>query len=157
MFFRGRSSRSLAPKGRLMLPPEYRESLAARGLKKEDGSASPRFMVTTYDGCLVAYPWADWIELEEKFARLPNPSPAVRAFRRLFIGGAEEQEPDAQGRIRLSQDHREYAGIEREAVIMGLVNRFEIWNPARLKASLDEQKLEDVTGELAASGIDFAL
>ena len=62
-----------------------------------------------------------------------------------------------QGRIRLSQDHREYAGIEREAVIMGLVNRFEIWNPARLKASLDEQKLEDVTGELAASGIDFAL
>ena len=61
MFFRGRSSRSLDPKGRLMLPPEYRESLAARGLKKEDGSASPRFMVTTYDGCLVAYPWADWV------------------------------------------------------------------------------------------------
>ena len=40
---------------------------------------------------------------------------------------------------------------------MGLVNRFEIWNPARLKASLDEQNLEDVTGELTASGIDFAL
>lgn len=158
MYFRGRSSRSLDAKGRIMLPPEYRESLAARGLKGPEGeAASPRFMITTYDGCLVAYPWADWIELEEKFARLPNPSPAARAFRRLIIGGAEEQEPDAQGRIRLSQDHREYAGIEREAVIMGLINRFEIWNPERLKASLDEQNLEDVTGELAASGIDFAL
>lgn len=163
MYFRGRSSRSLDPKGRLMLPPEFRENLLARsraGVSSgEDGAEreEARFVITTYDGCLVGFPWADWSDMEEKFARLPNPSPRVRAFRRLFIGGAEVQTLDAQGRVRLSQDHREYAGLSRDVTVIGLLNRFEIWNPDVLRTSLDEQKLDDVTGELAASGIDFAL
>lgn len=168
MYFRGRSSRSLDPKGRLMLPPEFRESLSARGQEasgptvsetgKEDlDGGDVRFVITTYDGCLVAYPWADWVDLEEKFARLPNPSPKVRAFRRLFIGGAEVQSLDAQGRVRLSQDHRDYAKLGRDVMVLGLINRFELWNPETLKAVMDEQKLDDVTDELAASGIDFAL
>ena len=180
MYFRGRSSRSLDPKGRLMLPPEFRESLAARGRtpvpSDADQEASPppaapvsatppadsadgdiRFVITTYDDCLVAYPWAEWVDLEQKFARLRNPSPKARAFRRLVIGGAEVQTLDAQGRVRLSQDHRDYAGLSRDVVILGLINRFELWNPETLRASMDAQKLDDVSEELAASGIDFAL
>ena len=186
MYFRGRSSRSLDPKGRLMLPPEFRESLAARGRAPapsdadEPSSAQPaapafstapqsaqispcsadgdiRFVITTYDDCLVAYPWAEWVDLEQKFARLRNPSPKARAFRRLVIGGAEVQTLDAQGRVRLSQDHRDYAGLGKDVVILGLINRFELWNPESLKASMDAQKLDDVSEELAASGIDFAL
>lgn len=189
MHFRGRSLRSLDPKGRLMLPPEFRESLVLRTLSERSGAVSDgssflagqnnaqaeetkngesknaesknsedaKFVLTTYDGCLVGFPWSDWVELEEKFARLPNPSPNVRAFRRLFIGGAEVQTLDAQGRVRLSQDHREYAGLEKDITVMGLINRFEIWNPKTLKASLDEQKLDSVTEELASSGIAFAL
>lgn len=168
MYFRGRSSRSLDPKGRLMLPPEFRESLTTRGKTEGEGHAradettlaqdeEARFVITTYDGCLVVFPWDDWAELEAKFVRLPNPSPKVRAFRRLFIGGAEVQTLDAQGRVRLSQDHREYAKLDKDVTVLGLINRFELWNPALLKASMDEQKLDDVTEELAASGIDFAL
>ena len=184
MYFRGRSTRSLDPKGRLMLPPEFRESLAARGRASAPSDAdqvssaatpSPstvppnalgapcsadgdlRFVITTYDDCLVAYPWAEWVDLEQKFARLRNPSPKARAFRRLVIGGAEVQTLDAQGRVRLSQDHRDYAGLGRDVVILGLINRFELWNPETLKANMDAQKLDDVSEELAASGIDFAL
>lgn len=175
MYFRGRSSRSLDPKGRLMLPPEFRESLAARGRapvpSDAAGEAPPplpagttgstdgdiRFVITTYDDCLVAYPWAEWVDLEQKFARLRNPSPKARAFRRLVIGGAEVQTLDAQGRVRLSQDHRDYAGLSRDVVILGLINRFELWNPETLRANMDAQKLDDVSEELAASGIDFAL
>lgn len=157
MYFRGRSLRSLDPKGRLMLPPEFRESLLARGRKGGEGDDDGKFVITTYDGCLVAYPWADWVNMEEKFARIPNPSPKVRSFRRLVVGGAEVQMVDAQGRVRLSQDHREYAGLDKDVTIIGLINRFEIWNPATLTASMDAQKLDDVTDELAASGIDFAL
>lgn len=187
MHFRGRSLRSLDPKGRLMLPPEFRESLVSRSVSERSGAVlsdsfsenmpentrshataglnslpppdveEAKFVLTTYDGCLVGFPWSDWVELEEKFARIPNPSPNVRAFRRLFIGGAEVQTLDAQGRVRLSQDHREYAGLEKDVTVMGLINRFEIWNPKTLKASLDEQKLDTVTAELANSGIDFAL
>ena len=83
--------------------------------------------------------------------------PRVRAFRRLVIGGAEKHTPDANGRILLSPDHRAYAALEREATVLGLVDRFEIWNPAKLKASMAPDNLEGVTEELAASGIDFSL
>ncbi len=162
MVFRGRYPRSLDPKGRLTLPPEFRDAITASGAggTAADGASSSApgaFVLTTYDGCLVAFSWNDWVELEEKFMRIPNPSPKVRAFRRLVIGGAETHTPDAHGRILLSPDHRAYAGLDREATVLGLVDRFEIWNPAALRASMSSDNLEGVTEELAASGIDFSL
>ena len=162
MVFRGRYPRSLDPKGRLTLPPEFRDAMAALGAGRPaaggaSSSAPGTFVLTTYDGCLVAFSWNDWVELEEKFMRIPNPSPKVRAFRRLVIGGAEPHTPDAHGRILLSPDHRAYAGLDREATVLGLVDRFEIWNPAALRASMSSENLEGVTEELAASGIDFSL
>ncbi len=185
MNFRGRSQRSLDPKGRFMLSPEYRESLLSRMQKTENGLFAPQIsplaqnteknlpesqqseitytkteikvVITTYDSCLVAYPWLDWLKLEEQFTRIANPSSSVRAFRRLFIGGAEEQIIDAQGRIRLSQEHREYAKLDKEIIILGLTNRFEIWNPALLKQSMEEIDFNAMSDELNDSGIDFAL
>jgi len=159
MIFRGRFARSIDPKGRLLLPTEFRDGMTSQA-SATAGSSSPTpgtFVLTTYDGCLVAFSWSDWVDLEAKFMRIPNPSPQVRAFRRLVIGGAETHTPDSHGRILLSPDHRAYAGIEREATVLGLVDRFEIWNPASLKASMSADNLAGVTEELAASGIDFSL
>lgn len=168
-----------------MLSPEYRESLYLRMQKNENGLIVPqnsasqniqeksmtapapesallektdiKVVITTYDTCLVAYPWLDWLKLEEQFTKIANPSSRVRAFRRLFIGGAEEQSLDAQGRIRLSQEHREYAQLDKEITILGLTNRFEIWNPTLLKQSMEEIDFNAVSDELNDSGIDFAL
>ena len=156
MIFRGRFARSIDPKGRLLLPNEFREGMA-KAPADASAPAPASFVLTTYDGCLVAFSMEDWEELEKKFMRIPNPSPQVRAFRRLVIGGAETHTPDSHGRILLSPDHRAYAGIEREATVLGLVDRFEIWNPAALKASMTPDNLAGVTEELAASGIDFSL
>jgi MraZ protein len=119
--------------------------------------AEIKVVITTYDNCLVAYPWLDWLKLEEQFTKIANPSSNVRAFRRLFIGGAEEQSLDAQGRIRLSQEHREYAHLDKEITIVGLTNRFEIWNPTLLKQGTEEIDFNAVSAELNDSGIDFAL
>ena len=162
MLFRGRYSRSLDAKGRLTLPPEFRgalQSMTAQNGIEGGSSGAPEgsFVLTTYDRCLVAFSWKDWTALEEKFMRIPNPSPRIRAFRRLVIGGAESQCPDAHGRILLSPDHRAYAGIAGEATVLGLIDRFEIWNPAALRDSMSPENLEGVTEELAASGIDFSL
>ena len=221
MNFRGRSLRNLDPKGRLMLSPEYRESLYLRMQQSTNTSNEPtkeptcelpneptnelmseatqdsncnptlelthkeqknlgkkpiptansegivlvgkeniqeiKLVITTYDNCLAAFSWNDWLKLEEQFSRLPNPSSKVRSFRRLFIGGAEEQIIDPQGRVRISSDHKEYAKLEKEVSILGLITRFEIWNPKLLRASIEAQSLDDVTEELSASGIDFAL
>ena len=168
MYFRGRTSRTIDPKGRLVLPPDYRESLLVREKAMNSSSSEldpgsdaeeqvAQFVITTFDNCLLAYPWPDWIELEKKFTRISNPSPKVRTFRRLFLGGAEVHSLDAQGRIRLSQDHRDYAKLEKEVTLVGLIERFELWNPAMLKSSMEQQPISDVSDELAASGIDFQL
>ena len=149
MLFRGQSFRSLDAKGRLMLPPEFRDELT-------DASSDGRFVLTTYDGCLVGYPEPLWNEFEERFLRLRNSSRKVRDFRRLVLGGAEEQVFDAQGRIRLSRVHMDYAGLDHDAVVVGQGDRFEIWDQARFKA-LVEQDFGDVADELAESGIDFSL
>jgi MraZ protein len=136
-----------------MLPPGFRESLLARGKAGEDGP----FAITTYDNCLVAFPWPDWEDLEARFSRILNPSPGLRTFRRLFIGSVEVQRFDAQGRILLSQQHRTYANLAREALVVGMTNRFEIWNPDQYAADTTALDVGNVMEELAASGIGFAL
>lgn len=149
MLFRGRSYRSLDPKGRLMLTPEFRDMLLE---KAPEGT----LVLTSYDGCLVAYPKPEWDLFEEKFSRLRNPTRKMRDFRRLVLGGAEEIIPDAQGRIRLSKSHMDYAALEKDAVLIGQGNRFEIWAQARFDA-LTAQNFDDLADELAQSGIDFDL
>lgn len=147
MYFRGRTLRSLDPKGRVMLPPEFRGILASR-------SEECHVVLTTYDGCVVGFPFPDWEEFEDKMNRVKNPARSVRDFRRLVLGGAEEMLVDAQGRVRLSREHMQYAGIEREAMLVGQGARFEIWSPGRLTPVL-EQNFDDVAAALAESGIDF--
>ena len=149
MLFRGRSTRSLDPKGRLMMPADFRDALLAR-------SGEGQLVLTTFDNCLVGFPLPEWEEFEEKIMRIKNPSRELRGFRRLIVGGAEAMELDKQGRIRLSQDHRDYAGLGKETVVVGQLSKFEVWNPERL-ASEVAQDFGDVASELADSGIDIPL
>ncbi len=140
MLFRGRSLRNLDPKSRVMLPPGFREILLSRS---EQGG----LVLTTYDSCIVGFPLPDWLVFEEKLNSVRNADSRLRNFRRLVIGGAEEMAADAQGRIRLSKDHLNYAGISRELVVMGQGPRFEIWDPARLDLAL-QQDFDNVTDSL---------
>lgn len=132
-----------------MLPTDFRDALMAR-------SESGGLVLTTFDTCLVGFPLPEWEEFEEKIMRIKNPSRDLRGFRRLIVGGAETMELDKQGRIRLSQDHRDYAGLDREAVVVGQLSKFEVWNPERLAAEV-AQDFGDVTSELSDSGIDIPL
>ena len=145
MLFRSRFSRALDPKGRLMLPPEFREILLAR-------SESGQLVLTTRDGCIYGFPWPDWVAIEEEFKRIKNPSRAVRDFGRQFIGGAEVMTADGQGRIRLSRELSSYAGIGKDVLLVGQGTRFEIWDPTRF-APILEQNFDDVT--LADSGVEL--
>lgn len=148
MRFRGQSYRNLDAKGRLVLPGEFRDALAAPPI-------NGALVLTTFDGCLVGYPAPLWQELEERFSRLRNSSRKLRDFRRLVLGGAEDQILDAQGRLRLSRPHMEYAGLDHDVVVVGQGETFEIWDQARFK-SLLTQDFGDVADELAESGIDFS-
>ncbi len=149
MQFRGQSYRNIDSKGRVILPPGYRETL-------EEYSSEGSFVLTTYDICIVGYPEPQWKEIEEKFSKLRNSSKKLRDFRRLFLGGSEKQSLDLQGRVRISRAHIEYAKLDHEIVVLGQGEHFEIWDQNRFKAVL-EQDFDDVADELVESGIDFPL
>jgi MraZ protein len=113
----GEYEHSLDGKGRLFIPARLREGLGSR------------FMVTKgLDSCLFAYPPAEWTRLEERLQAVPFTRADARAFARLFFAGATECEVDRQGRILLPANLRRHASLEREAVILGVSTRAEIWS-----------------------------
>lgn len=147
MFFRGRSQRTPDPKGRLMLPTEFRDIIRSQS---EEG----KVVLTTYDGCIVGFPYPEWEIFEQKLSSVSNPTRAVRDFRRLVLGGASIMSLDAQGRIRLSREQMQYAGIDKDVYVVGQGPRFEVWAPSELDALLT-QNFDDVAEAIADAGVDF--
>ncbi|WAM35567.1 division/cell wall cluster transcriptional repressor MraZ [Caldicellulosiruptor acetigenus] len=104
-------------KGRIILPSKFREELGER------------FILTKgLDNCLFGYSLKEWAVLEEKLKKLPLTSKEVRTFLRFFFAGACECEVDKQGRVLIPQNLREYAGIQKEVFIIGVMTRIEIWS-----------------------------
>ena len=114
------------------------------------------FVLTTYDGCLVAYPRPDWDGFEDQLNRLKSSSRLVRDFKRLVLGGAEDQICDNQGRIRLSRSHLDYAAISKDVVLVGQGSKFEIWDQARF-AEVTSQNFDSLAEELSERGIELPI
>jgi MraZ protein len=123
--FRGAAKITLDDKGRLVLPTRYRE----RVLERSKGQ-----VVATVDRdgeCLLIYPLNDWEEVERKLMELPNLHPQVRRLQRLMVGYATELNLDGHGRMLLPQELREFARLERHAVLIGQGSRCELWDETR--------------------------
>lgn len=114
--FLGEFQHALDAKGRVTIPARLREGLG-------DNFIATKGM----DNCLFLYPLAEWQALEQKLHSLPFTRKDVRAFVRFFFSGACECEVDRQGRIVLPVPLREYAGVDKEVVIVGVGSRVEIW------------------------------
>jgi len=124
MIFRGRFEYTIDPKGRVNIPARFREQLSE--------SATESVVITNYSGCIYAYPAVQWERIEEKLAaKVSSVNKKKNAFVRFFVGGAVEAVPDKQGRILIPPSLRSYAGLERDVVIIGMPNRFEIWDRQR--------------------------
>jgi len=119
MIFRGRFEYTIDPKGRVNIPARFREQL------QETGQGS--FVITNYSGCLYAYPADDWAGIEEKLSTVSSVDRKLNTFLRFFVGGAVEAVPDKQGRILIPPSLRSYACLDKDVVITGMPNRFEIW------------------------------
>jgi MraZ protein len=118
--FRGQTTNTVDGKGRLAVPPRFREILQVHG----DGSA----VITRGLGCLMVFPMNKWKSIEEKAAALPTFDLKFRDFVRHFISPAVDCFPDKQGRILIPANLREYAKLEGEAVLAGMIESFEIWD-----------------------------
>lgn len=120
--FRGISNISIDTKGRLSMPSKYRDAILA--------SAAGQIVITVdhADKCLLIYPMDQWLKVEQSLMSLPNVNRRVRNMQRLILGHAAELELDVQGRVLLPAPLREYAGLDKRIVLVGQVNKFELWD-----------------------------
>jgi len=139
--FRGATKVTLDAKGRLAIPTRYRERLAAR---------CDNQLVATVDKdhCLLIYPLPDWEEIERKLVRLPSFHEQTRAMQRMMLGYAMEVDIDAHGRILLSRELRDFAELNRQAILIGQGHRFELWDEERWNERRDAWLNADDDGEL---------
>ncbi|OGT56575.1 MAG: cell division/cell wall cluster transcriptional repressor MraZ [Gammaproteobacteria bacterium RIFCSPHIGHO2_12_FULL_42_10] len=122
--YRGITGVNIDAKGRIAMPTRYRERFLL------DSKNTIVLTIDTEEKCLLLYPLPEWEEIEKKLAVLPSFNPAARRIQRLLIGHATDIEMDGQGRLLLPPLLREYAGLQKEAVLVGQGKKLELWDNA---------------------------
>lgn len=138
----GQYLHTIDEKGRLAIPAKFRKELG-------EGAVITR----GFDDCLVVYPRGEWESVAAKVTQYPESKSRARAFARLFFGGATEVSFDGQGRALIPEYLRTHAEIQNEVMIVGLMNRFEIWSQSRFETyrkriEKEEQSIEKALEEL---------
>ena len=140
--FMGEYSHSIDTKGRLIIPAKFRELLGEE------------FVLTKgLDGCLSIYPMDEWNAFEEKLKALPLTNKNARTFSRFFVAGATACELDKQGRILVPATLREFAGLEKDVVLTGSLNRIEIWSKAKWIENSNYDDMDSIAEGMQEMGI----
>ena len=144
--FRGATKVTLDAKGRMVIPTRYRERLQERG--------DARLVVTIdRDQCLLIYPLPEWEEIERKLMRLPTLNEHARRLQRLMVGYATDVELDGHGRLLLPPTLRGFAHLDRNAMLIGQGNRFELWDEQRW----EERREQWLNGEESPASLPAEL
>jgi len=141
--FRGTYNVSLDAKGRLAIPARFRERLQVADITRLVFTPDP-------DRCLVLYPEAEWIQIEQKLQLLPSLKPSVRNLKRVLIGNAHDVDIDAQGRVLLPPSLRETAGLQKRIAMVGQVNKIEVWDEEVWNGQQDVWREDIDLSDLAA-------
>ena len=140
--FMGEYNHTIDAKGRLIVPSKFRELLG------------DEFVVTKgLDGCLFVYSNEEWQRIEQSFKEKPLTSKDARKFMRFFFAGAANCEVDKQGRILLPANLREYAGIDKDVVSVGVLSRVEIWSKERWQDNSDYEDMDEIAEHMAELGL----
>ncbi len=140
----GEYEHSLDVKGRLIMPAKLRSDIGEK------------FIITKgLDGCLFVFSQNEWSNFEAKLKELPLTNKNARDFVRFFLSGATECELDKQGRFLIVNNLREYAHVTKEAIIIGVGTRLEIWNKEKWEEynSDDNLSADDIAENMTMLGI----
>jgi len=145
--FRSRSEHSLDAKGRLNIPSRFREVLRE--------VYSETVAVTSWDKCLKVYPAQEWEAIEEKLLNEGKKQPGLGDFLRLIVSGVAICPLDKQGRILVPPTLRGEMGIDREVVLNGMLDHFEIWDKTawQLETKRTRERFADFGPGLSSLGI----
>ena len=142
MVFQGASSLSLDAKGRLSVPTRYRDVLSA--------DAAGQLTITKHPhGCLMVFPRPEWEQFRDRIAQLPM---SAQWWKRIFLGNAMDVDMDGTGRVLVSPELRQSAGLTRDVLLLGMGKHFELWD----KATYDTQEAQAVQGEMPDVLKDFS-
>jgi MraZ protein len=120
--FKGSYTYSVDDKGRVSLPAKMRKYVSPE--------ANNMFLVTRgFEKCLFLYPMDEWNKMESNLRKLSSGDPLHRLFLRTICEYAQESTLDAQARITIPPELRDYAGIQNEVRIIGVLDKIELWNP----------------------------
>ena len=140
--FMGEYNHIIDAKGRLIIPARFRELLGEE------------FILTKgLDGCLSIYPMDAWEAFETKLRALPLTNKNARTFTRFFVAGATNCELDRQGRILVPQTLREFAGLEKEVVLTGNLDRIEIWSKEKWSENCNYDDMDNIAESMQDMGI----
>lgn len=140
--FMGEYNHTIDAKGRLIIPARFRELLGTE------------FVLTRgLDGCLFIYPMDEWKVFEQKLRALPLTNKNARTFSRFFVAGAAMCELDRQGRVLVPQTLREFAGLEKDVVLTGNLNRIEVWSKEKWNENCDYDDMDEIAENMQDMGI----
>ncbi|KAF0209185.1 MAG: division/cell wall cluster transcriptional repressor MraZ [Actinomycetota bacterium] len=142
--FLGEHQHTLDAKGRLSLPAKFRAEMTGRLIVSKG-----------LEGCLYVHSSEDYAGFLGRLTDTGDFDPKLRQARRFFSSGATESELDTAGRISVSLNLREYAGLDKDVAVIGNGDRIEVWDAQKWAAYNGEttDRIEDVTRELAELGI----
>lgn len=142
--FMGEYRHTVDPKGRLIVPSKFRELLGAE------------FVVTRgLDGCLFVYPMDSWEAYVADLKKLPLTDKNARLFMRFIVAGATTCELDKQGRILLPATLREFAGLEKDVVLVGVLTKIEIWDKDRYADASSYDDMDEIVEHMAELGLSI--
>jgi MraZ protein len=146
MKFRGHAHRSLDDKGRLILPPEFRDAIRAE-------LPDAVIVLTIFDKHVVGITPDQWDKLERELESIKSPSRALQNTIRLLNLGYTETPVGKQGRIAIPAHLRKSGKLDKEVVVIGAGRRLEIWSAEAFEDLLDEDY--DVSSELAENNVSL--
>jgi MraZ protein len=124
--FLGEYEVTLDAKGRFLLPAGFKKQLS--------GESASQFVINRgIEKCLSLYPLQSWEPIFSEISKLNDFDPKVRDFRRFFLNGATQLELDSAGRLLITKTLAEYAGLEKDIVLVSAVNKIEIWDKTKYK------------------------
>lgn len=139
----GKFDHTIDAKGRFIVPSKFREDLG------------DSFTVTIgLDGCLYIFPESGWDKFTEQLEQL-NGTKENRTVKRTFLANAASCDIDKQGRTLIPANLREWAGIDKDIVLVGLLNKIELWSKERFEASNSIENIDEMAENLANLGITF--
>ncbi|WP_167956904.1 division/cell wall cluster transcriptional repressor MraZ [Anaerosporobacter faecicola] len=141
--FMGEHNHTIDAKGRIIIPAKFREELG------------DEFVMTLgLDGCLFVYPNEEWMNFVNELKGLPGTKEA-RQLQRYFMAGAASCEVDKQGRILVPQKLREHAGLDKDLVLVGVLNKIEIWSKERWESNNTYENMDEIAEHMSEFGLSF--